>query len=209
MAVPLAHVIFVLDDSGSMSFYTEETKRAFDAFVSTLQKVKGSQIVLTLIKYGDSCEVVYKAKPIQDVGKLEYNPKSSYDIPYDAVHFAAEIAEAEKRSNKVVICLLCDGGDNASKHTRGEARKLIERKLKEGWEFCFLAAGDRGYIYCPAEVAKRIGIPENCIIKYAQGHDGGKAIEAFGASAWNIGSYAAGRAEHVSYTADQKKKVGG
>ena len=213
MATPLAHVVFLLDCSGSMSSMRAETQEAFNTFVRTLQKTKGAEIRLTLIEYRDRPKMIYKAVPIQDVPELEgYRPNASEDILYDAVHYGVEVAEKVKDTTKTVIVILCDGGDTSSRRSQDEARCLVEKKRAEGWEFCFMAAGNTGGFYGPADIARRIGIPPEAIISYAatygQGNDS-KAVEAFSASAWNVGAFSSGRAESVKYTEAQKKAVGG
>lgn len=216
MAVPTAHVIFCLDCSSSMSWARKATQDAFNMFVQTLQKTKGAEVKLTLIEYRDKAKTIYKAKPIQDVAVMDdYRPDSGEDTLYDVVHYAVDIAERHKGSVKTVICILCDGGDTSSRRTADDAKALIEKKRAAGIEFCFLAANAYDIasnpglaahyaMHGPAAIAARIGIPPESILNYGQ-KDQKKSLEAFGASAWNVGAFSSGRAAHVAYSDEQKK----
>lgn len=162
---PLAHVIFVLDNSGSMGRYRGITQAAFNVFLQTIKDCKGAEIRLTLIKFGSQPRVEYLAKPIHEIPPMTgYYPADSHDSLYDGVAKAIEVAETLGWGNKVTICIQADGGDNASRTSQPELKMKVEAKRKLGWEFQFMGAGE--YFNCFAFAAS-IGIPAENVVRYA------------------------------------------
>lgn len=232
---PIAHVIFLLDDSSSMKCREKQTKQAFDGFIENLQKCKGAEIRVTLVKYGSECEVVYSKVHIHEVKPLVYHPPSGDDMIFDALMQGISLADKDKDSSKKIIIMLCDGGDTGvSKTMPDEVRRNILAARDKGYEFVFLAAGDvaglawkfhpdhsrfnfpldsqsqHGYP-SPAGIAAWLGIPKENIIQYAAHADSRKqdneAAKAFIASAWNVGNFASGRTQTAAFSESQKAGV--
>lgn len=223
--IPAAHVIFVLDDSGSMAGAAVQTRRAFEAMTETLQMCKGAEIVFTLIKFGDKPRTVFTRRHIQEVERIWYRPNNNDDSIYDSVKAAIELGENSPRDEKVIVILQADGGDTCSRNGPDDVRPLVEAKQAAGWEFLFLGAA----YYCNAacegcdcqwfqrcsgseatvyKCAEWLGIPKENVILYNP-YEGNISLTAFEETAVNIGSVASRLTEHASYTEEQRKKASG
>jgi hypothetical protein len=229
MAVPKAHVVFVLDDSGSM---TENGKcvatiQAYNAYVDTLAKVKGAEVHVSLCKFGGhglSTKMQWNA-PVQDAVRLSdanYHPNDGTEI-YLAIIQAIQAVEAELKKSgprKVVLCIQTDGAsgitsvnDDGSIRYGGSgplscqlAHDMLKQKMAAGWEIIFMAAND-GHTDFLDVAGRTLGIPRDNIMVY--GTDKKATTETFAAAAWNIGAYTAGRKASVAFTDEQRKKAKG
>lgn len=196
--IPAAHVIFVLDDSGSMEEYAEITARAFDAMVETLQLCKGADIVMSLIKYGGNYRTAFSRRHIQLVEPIKYDPKAYHTAIRDALMGAIELAKKNPREEKTIIIIQTDGHDNASRRASETVRKEVLAAKKAGTEFLFMDAS-RGYYLC----APKLGFDPMEIMQYG----GSDSIAAFTETAVNIGSVASRLTEHAAYTKEQLARV--
>lgn len=220
MTIPSAHVVFVLDDSGSMLRYAAATQEAFNVFVETLKECKGAEIRMTLIKFGDKPYVIFQGLPIQDVPVMkDYNPRNSRDVIYDSIAEAIKIAETDKRATKVVICVQADGGDTSSRLPSAAIRKMVAEKRALGWEFNYMYATGRaekdlltgamddhaaGGYYHPKVVCAKVGIPYENTLSYRLSESKNIA-QAFSATALGAAKFSSGRASSTAYEKEPAK----
>lgn len=227
--IPAAHVIFILDDSGSMMASTEITKKSFDGMVESLQLCKGADIVMSLIKYGSKPVLTYPRKHIQDVAPVSYAPNSGDDTIYDSLLFAIELAEQAPRDEKTIIILQADGGDTCSRARPDAVNLAVTNAKRKGVEFLFLGAnyhpddsphanmrydwgGKSGNDYYPGSkkgiltCAELVGISPEEVMFYDSGASK-ESTAAFAETASNIGSVASRLTEHAAYTDEQKARV--
>ncbi|MDG6224916.1 MAG: hypothetical protein QCI82_05315 [Candidatus Thermoplasmatota archaeon] len=83
----------------------------------------------------------------------------------------ARMAKAEDRPDKVMICILTDGMENASREfSKDRIKEMIEGKRKDqGWEFAFLAANQDAF-----QEGGNMGIALNMIAKFDATKEGTK-----------------------------------
>ena len=159
----LTELVFILDESGSMSSLTSDTIGGFNSLISKQKKEDGEAFVSTVF-FSNSSKVVHDRVKIEDVPELtdrEYVPSGStalLDAVGDAVHHIRNIhkyARKEDVPEKTLFVITTDGMENASrKYSHKDVKKLIEKMQKEnGWEFVFLGANIDA-----AETAGSIGI---------------------------------------------------
>lgn len=142
-------ISIVLDRSGSMQSVRRETVSSFNQFLADQRSVPG-EARLTLVQFDDVLEVVYDAVPLVEVPDLtpqRYQPRGSTAL-LDAIgqtilQTDQRLANlpAELRPNNVLIVILTDGMENASRHF--DYPKLVDLILKRqetGWVFIFLGA---------------------------------------------------------------------
>jgi len=146
----LAEIIFILDESGSMSSCKDDTIGGFNEFVETQKKIPG-EVKFTFIKFSDYYTVVNEGSPLENVDHLNestYTPSFSTAL-LDAVGKSInslttrlEEAPEEERPEKVLFAILTDGYENAStEYTQKAINEMIKnQRTKEGWEFLFLGA---------------------------------------------------------------------
>jgi von Willebrand factor type A domain-containing protein len=215
--IPAAHVIFILDDSGSMVYSKDVTKKSFDGMVEALQLCKGADIVMSLIKYGTRPKLEYARTHIQEVEPVKYYPSSSDDTIYDSLLYAIELASRAPREEKTIIILQADGGDTCSRAKPPQVHKAVMEAKARGMEFLFLGAnyvpGDSKYLdsICGSmtfikNCAKKLGFTDEEVMFYDSG-EGKESAAAFEETAANIGSVASGIRDHAAYTPEQQAKV--
>lgn len=151
-----AHLILILDRSGSMSSIKDATIEGFNQFISDQKKVP-LPATISLYQFDDIYEAVYENIDLKDVGYLNddiYQPRNttalfdaigktinSYLIHYDSL-------SVNKRPKKVLFCIITDGYENASREFKSKktVKALMDSvKKKYKWEFSFVGAGIDAY----------------------------------------------------------------
>lgn len=149
MSKDTAELICIIDRSGSMHSIRDDAIGGFNAFLKE-QKALPGDARLTLVLFDDQYEVVFDGAPLREVLDLTeetYVPRGSTAL-LDAVGRALSAASArlsgipeDGRPEKVIVCILTDGMENASREfTREQIFDMISARKTNGWEFVFLAA---------------------------------------------------------------------
>lgn len=146
------HITVILDRTGSMECIRDDTIGGFNTFLDE-QKAEEGETTLTLVQFDsqDPYEVIHAFRPISDVSALTrktFVPRASTPL-LDAIgrginDLESQIAkkEAKERPSNVIMAVITDGQENASKEfTKDRITKMIEEKTeKEDWQFVFLSA---------------------------------------------------------------------
>lgn len=140
-------ITVILDRSQSMARICRETESGFNEFVGSQRTLPGTA-TLSLVQFDDEYSCDYVARDIRQVPPLYLVPRGTTAL-YDAIgrtinttgNRLSRMAEKD-RPGKVVMVILTDGEENASKHFSREAVfEMIEhQKSKYNWEFIFLGA---------------------------------------------------------------------
>ena len=150
MRADLTEIAFVLDRSGSMNPIADDAIGGFNTFLKDQQALPG-QARLTLVLFDHEYLVVHNSVDIQAVGPLDSNtyvPRGMTAL-LDAVgrtidDTGARLAATpeEQRPAKVIVAILTDGQENASRdYTFAKVSGMIKHQQeKYSWEFIFLAA---------------------------------------------------------------------
>ena len=142
-------LIFILDRSGSMAGLESDTIGGFNATISDQKKIEGETRVTTIL-FDNFFEVLHDRIDLQALGSLtekDYFVRGSTAL-YDAMALGInKITNVQKqtkeasRADKVIMVIITDGYENASRETSGPVlHKMIEECKKSGWEFLFLGA---------------------------------------------------------------------
>lgn len=162
-------VIFILDKSGSMRYYTDETIRGFNTMLDVQRKDEGRAYITTVL-FNEKSVYLHEREEIEKVKKLtrkDYEAGGCTAL-LDAVGDAIEKAGRSRCGNKTVVIVITDGLENASvNYTYKEIREKIASRRLQGWEFIFLGAN----IDVAAE-AEKIGIPMRRAAGYCQDDEG-------------------------------------
>ena len=167
----LTELVFILDESGSMSGLTSDTIGGFNSLIAKQKKEEGEALVSTVF-FSNNSKVIHDRLKLKAVPKLtdrDYVPSGCtalLDAVGDAVHHIANIhkyAREEDVPEKALFVITTDGMENASrKYSHKDVKKLIERVQEEkGWEFVFLGANIDA-----AETADSIGIRAENAVDY-------------------------------------------
>jgi hypothetical protein len=146
----LTAILMILDRSGSMTPLADDTVGGFNNFI-TQQKAEPGDAVVTLVLFNHEYEAVYNAVPIAKVEPMtvkSYNPGGNtalLDAIGRGVHdLGSKLAAMDEkdRPGKVIVVIMTDGQENASKECKREQiKKLIEEQTSRySWSFLFLGA---------------------------------------------------------------------
>jgi hypothetical protein len=150
-----AHLILIVDRSGSMFAIRTETQEGIRGFVGSQQGAlpAGHRGTLSLYQFDTIHDAVHQFTPLADVPPYDLLPRNGTAL-LDAVGFAvtgegeklAAMAEHE-RPGKVVVLIATDGLENSSHEwTKARVKDLITRQREDyGWEFSFIGANQDAF----------------------------------------------------------------
>ena len=141
--------LLVLDESGSMSSIE---KQAVDSVNETLQSVRAAQkkyddqehFVSFVTFNSDGIKTILdrvEAKRAEDITPDQFNPACCTPL-YDAIGISVnELKKSVAENDKVLVTIITDGYENASKEYNQTSVKALTEKLgKEGWTFAYIGA---------------------------------------------------------------------
>ncbi len=174
-----ALIVCVIDRSGSMSSVVDDAIGGYNTFLES-QKALPHPAKWSLVLFDHEYQMVERGVPIAAALPLDtvrFQPRGMTAL-LDAIgrtiddtgKALAELSEAE-RPNKVLIAILTDGHENASKdYTRARIAQMIEHQQSVyNWEFLFLAAYQDAI-----SVARGISIPAANAVNYANTGEGNR-----------------------------------
>lgn len=146
----LTEIAFILDRSGSMQSMVEPAISGFNRLIREQQQESGSAR-FTLVLFDDHYEVPFHSVPIAEVVELDtstFVPRGSTAL-LDAIgrtidELGAKLAampEAD-RPGQVIIAILTDGEENASRHFTWQdiSGRIRHQTMNYEWKFLFLGA---------------------------------------------------------------------
>lgn len=155
MKKDLTEIVCVIDRSGSMESVRSDAIGGFNSFIKAQKELPGMASV-TLILFDDKYEVPYRDININSVELLDdktFVPRGSTAL-LDAIGraitetgAALDKKDEADRPEKVIICILTDGQENASREfSKSKIKEMIDhQKSKYNWEFCYLSADANGF----------------------------------------------------------------
>jgi uncharacterized protein YegL len=151
-----AELVCIIDKSGSMESIRSDAVGGFNAFLEGQRKVPGTASV-TLVLFDDQYEVVREnidLKSVENLTDTTFVPRGSTAL-LDAIgrtinDVGARLSKTpeEQRPEKVMVCIVTDGLENASKEfSISKIKEMIEhQRNKYKWEFSFLAANQDAFL---------------------------------------------------------------
>ena len=170
------HIICVLDRSGSMSGMMKDSIGGFNTFLQQ-QRELPDEATITVALFDDKYELLYDnvdIKEVRDITDKEWFPRGTTAL-YDAIgktinNDKALIKKMKKkdRPNKVLVCVVTDGYENASKEFNlDNIKTLISDCEKDDWNFIYLAANQDAF-----DVGQGFGISGSNTYTYTATVDG-------------------------------------
>lgn len=143
----LTLIAALLDRSGSMHTLRGDIEGGFDAFVAEQRRQPGD-VLVTLAQFDNVYETVYASRPIADVPPLQLVPRGSTALLDGIGRLVTDVGATlaampeDERPSKVIVMVMTDGMENASREWTGDAvRTLIGTQERDyAWEFLFLGA---------------------------------------------------------------------
>ena len=146
----ITELIFVIDQSGSMSGLEDDTIGGFNSMLVKQRNEDGICHISTVF-FDNSSEVIHNRRNISTVEPLtrkDYTPGGStalLDALGDAINHTVKVQKMladDERADNVIFVIITDGEENSSR--RFSARKVKQmishEQEKYGWEFIFLGA---------------------------------------------------------------------
>ena len=140
--------LIIIDDSGSMQSIK---KAAIDSVNETIQTIRSAQkkhetqeYYVSLVTFNDDVKTVYECLPVDEVKVLTaetYRPDCCTAL-YDAMGISLNaLRKKVAEDDKVLVTIVTDGYENASKEYDCQAIKSLVDELKaKGWVFAYIGA---------------------------------------------------------------------
>ena len=141
--------LLIMDESGSMQEIKPQIISGFNETVQTIKLAKEeypeqNHLVSLAFFNGSGTRIVHDCAPVESIKDLNYTEyKPNYNTPlYDAMGFSLNgLKEKVKPEDKVLVTILTDGLENASKEYSMETiKKMVEELRSKGWVFAYIGA---------------------------------------------------------------------
>ncbi|MBR2589782.1 MAG: VWA domain-containing protein [Clostridia bacterium] len=167
----ICEMVFILDESGSMSGLESDTIGGFNSLIAKQKNESGTCFVTTVL-FSDTSKRIHdrvNLNEIQNMTDKDYCPMGCtalYDTVGNTINHISSIHKYVRKEDvpaQTVFVIITDGYENAStEFNHRELKKLIEsKKEKEHWEFMFIGANIDA-----VEAAQSIGIERNRAANY-------------------------------------------
>ena len=140
--------LIIIDESGSMQSIKKAT---IDNVNETIQTIRSAQKkheeqehFVSLVTFNDDVKTVNDCVPVDEVKELTaetYQPDCCTAL-YDAMGISLNVLRKKvAEDDKVLVTVVTDGEENASKEYSGKAIKALVDELKaKGWVFAYIGA---------------------------------------------------------------------
>ena len=140
--------LIIIDESGSMQSIKTA---AIDSVNETIQTISSAQKkheeqehFVSLVTFNDEVKTVYECVPVNEVNELTANTyqPSCCTALYDAMGMSLNALRKKiTEDDKVLVTVVTDGYENASKEYNDKAIKALVDELKtKGWVFAYIGA---------------------------------------------------------------------
>jgi len=200
------HIVLIVDRSGSMQSIRSDAEGAVNSFIEAQKAVPG-KATFTLVQFDNRYEVVQENVDIQDAQPFVLYPRGSTALldawgrTFNSTgEFLAGLTEDE-RPGKVVVAIVTDGYENASREfTYDQIKTMTEKQRNEfSWEVVFLAANQDA-----VAVGANLGVATGSALTYAA--TGAGTQSSFDALTHSVVSYRSG-GKGVNFTDEDRKNA--
>jgi hypothetical protein len=143
------HNLIILDESGSMESIKKSTISGFNEIVQTArgaeEKFPNQQHFVTMVTFnGLGTKLLHMIDPVNKLNAIDggsYNPDASTPL-FDAMAFAINKLKqvlVNQEEYNVLVTILTDGEENASREYRGsDIKAMVEELSMKGWTFTYI-----------------------------------------------------------------------
>lgn len=173
----MTELVFILDRSGSMEGFEQDTIGGFNATIAK-QREKEGKVYVSTVLFDNENEVIHDRVEIHSIKPMTREDyvvggcTALLDAIGGAIHHIGNIhkyARPEDVPEHTIFVITTDGMENAShRYSAEEIKRKIKRQTdRYGWEFLFLAANIDA-----VETAESIGIRRERAANYRQTEKG-------------------------------------
>lgn len=140
----MTNLVFILDMSGSMSSLQQDTIGGYNTLLNEQKKLEDKCKVTTIL-FDDRYIILHNQvdiKKVEDITSKEYKPLGMTAL-LDAIGKTIITLDdkIENKEDKVIVNIITDGYENASKEFTWQTIKhLIKLNRERGWVFTFIGA---------------------------------------------------------------------
>ena len=176
----LTEIILCVDRSGSMRSIAVDMEGGLRQLVAD-QSAPPGECIVTYVTFDGEYEVEFVARPAAEVAAdaLRLRPRGSTAL-LDAMGrtiddaLARHAAMGEAKPGKVLLAVITDGQENASRtYTRDQVFKLVEGRREAGWEVMFIGANQDAIA-----VGATLGVAAASTISYLSTSSGVEGMSA-------------------------------
>lgn len=173
----LTELVFIIDRSGSMSGFENDTIGGFNSMIEK-QKAGEGEVYVSTVLFDNHTSVLHDRVPIEKIKPMTGEDyyvggcTALLDAIGGAIHHIGNVhkyAREEDVPENTIFVITTDGMENASHlYHSAKVKEMIKRKTeKYGWEFIFVAANIDA-----VETADSIGIRRERAANYRQSREG-------------------------------------
>ncbi len=145
------HNLIILDESGSMSSIKPQIISGFNELVQSIKGIEEQfpeqEHFISLVSFNDiENKILHFVDPVEKLDVINdsnYKPSSLTPL-YDAMGFSISKLQhylEGKENYNVLVTVLTDGEENASKEYTGSAiKKLVDDLKQQNWTFTYIGA---------------------------------------------------------------------
>lgn len=144
------NVVFVIDESGSMSGTESDVIGGFKKVVDEQKASKEGKCTVSYYKFNSNVEEVYKGVDVNDVEYLDgkYSPNGMtalYDgvgVAIDSIGKWLDSMNEDDKPEKNLIVIMTDGGENSSReYSASQVKDMIKhQEEKYNWTFVYMGS---------------------------------------------------------------------
>lgn len=204
-----SHVIFVLDDSGSMQSCRSSTISGYNEYLQAQKKdakETGIPTFISLYKFdGSSVNTVFNRVSVDEVKDLDeksYDPQGMTNL-YDAIGGVMMQINSQLAANKkadrdsIIITILTDGAENSSRtFNNSTIKQMVEKAEGKNWGFMFLGANINAFA-----TGSSLGFSVNNTMQYDTASMGNTIRAASAMTSRMKSAYASGMNSSLAYSA--------
>lgn len=202
-----SHIIFVLDDSGSMQTCRAATISGYNEYLQAQKKdalETGIPTFVSLYKFdGSSVNAVFNRVSVNEVEELNeksYDPQGLTNL-YDAIGGVMMNINSQLSANKkadrdsIIITILTDGAENSSRtFNNSTIKQMVEKAEGKNWGFMFLGANINAFA-----AGSSLGFNANNTMQYDTASMGNTMRSASAMTSRMKSAYASGMDTDATY----------
>ena len=139
-------LVVISDRSGSMNKIREDAEGGINDLIVEQCSEEGTCLV-TLVEFSTGVETVCEMLPANSVPPYVLRPRGNTALldaigdTLSRVEESIEALPADERPDTVIVAVMTDGGENASREwTKAQVFAEVTRLTEKGWQFSFIGA---------------------------------------------------------------------